>query len=505
MADFVVDKKKIARNTMVLYVRMAFTMVVSFFTARVTLQQLGVDDYGLNNLVGSVVSLLAFLQNSMGTAVQRFYSIEIGQQNVIRLKKVFSTALFLHISIAIITLGLAEVFAVFILSKMNIPAERLFAAHVVFQISSISLFLSIVSVPYAALLRAREDFDKMAMIEIVQSLLRLGILYLLVHVNYDKLITLSLFNFSITIICTSAMIWLAMQYNETHSRPYKVPEIFRQMMSFVSMLLVSTLASLAKTKGLVLLINLFFGLAINAAYAIAVQVSTVLQTFVANFKSPMVPQLMAAYGAGDRSEMIKIINTSTKVSAILMLLITMPVIFEAKSILELWLGEPPQYSAELVSLVLININISQLTFFHYQGIHATGKITLNQTILTCLSLIAILLIFLSFKLGFSFFSAMYINMIVSVLIVANGIFFSRRNYNYSVWDFLSILARLLFVVALTIVCILSLKTYLSPSFARLIVVLCATVFLLSILSFSFVFSKEERAYVKNVIRVIRKK
>ena len=170
---YTINSKKIATNTIALYVRLGITMIISFFTARVTLQQLGIEDYGLNNLVGSIVSMFSFINGSMGTAVQRFYSIEIGKGNQERLGKVFGVGIFLHIMVAAITFLIAEIFAIFFLHKMNIPEERMFAAQVVFQISIFSLALNIVNVPYAALLRAREMFSKTAMVEIIQAFLRL--------------------------------------------------------------------------------------------------------------------------------------------------------------------------------------------------------------------------------------------------------------------------------------------------------------------------------------------
>ena len=154
--EYEINKKKIASNTIALYIRMGITMIISFFVTRVTLQQLGVEDYGLNNLVGGVVSMFSFLNGSMGTAVQRFYSYEIGRREEEKLGKIFGVSLYLHTWIAIVTVVMSEVFAIFFLSKLNIPAERMTAANIVFQISILSLALNIINVPYSALLRARE-------------------------------------------------------------------------------------------------------------------------------------------------------------------------------------------------------------------------------------------------------------------------------------------------------------------------------------------------------------
>ena len=183
MAEFQVDKGKMAKNTIALYMRMAFTMVVSFISVRVTLAQLGVEDYGLNNLVGSIVSMLSFIQVSMGTSIQRFYCVEIGKGKNGRLKDVFGVAFFVQILIAVIAALLMEIFAIFFLHRMNILPERMFAAQTVFQISIASMILTVVTSPFSAFVRAKELFDKMAILDVIQAVLRLGVLYLLVHIN----------------------------------------------------------------------------------------------------------------------------------------------------------------------------------------------------------------------------------------------------------------------------------------------------------------------------------
>lgn len=493
MSDFQVNKKRVAKNTIALYLRMAFTMVISFIAARVTLQQLGVDDYGLNNLVGSVVSFLGFLNTSIGTAIQRFYSIEIGKGENGNLKQVFRTGLYLHIVIALVTVFLLELFAIFFLGRMNIPADRMNAAHLVFQFSIIQFAISIISVPYAAMLRAREFFDKMALLDIIQAVLRLGVLYLLIIIGYDKLVTLSALNFAVSVLYSFGILMLAWRLNEVHALPLRDRIIVKQLFAFVSMLIVSTLASLGRTQGLVMLINIFFGLAINAAYAIAVQVSNILNTFVLNFKSAMVPQMVSSYGAGDKATMHKFIDLGTKITGLMMLFISLPVIFESQFLLTVWLKDPPQYAAELVALVIINVNIGQLTYFHYQGIQATGKITLNQSILTLLYLVTVLAYYIAFKLGASFYSAMYINYIMSAVIVVNGLIFSQRLFDYNIKNFIrSVLIPLIAISLVTVLVLFCVCHFIIPSFGRIILVFVVSSLLLLGMGWTLLFNRKEK-------------
>lgn len=411
-------------------------MIISFFTARVTLQVLGVDDYGLNNLVGSVVALFSFLNASMGTAVQRFFNIEIGKGNDEKLGKIYGVGLYLHIIVALITIVIAEIFAIFFLGKMNIPPDRMFAAHVVFQISIFSMALSIINVPNYALLKAREMFDKMAMVEIIQALLRLVVLYFLYIISFDKLIVFSALNLGVTFYYVFSLFLMARKFNESHHLPCRDRDLVKEMLKFISLLIVTVLAELGRKQGLVMLINLFFGLAINAAYAIAVQVSNMVNTFVLNVKQPMVPQMMAAYGVGDKQSMYRLINYGTKITALMMMVMTLPVIFEIDFLLKLWLKTPPDYTSNLVVLVLVNINISSFTYFLYQGVHATGNITKQQVWMSLLFMLNIVLIYLCFKVGFNFYSALYATIFISICQCFVNLIMARRYYSYSIAFFI---------------------------------------------------------------------
>lgn len=490
--EYKIDNKKIAKNTLALYFRMGFTMIVSFFTTRIVLQVLGVDDYGLNNLVGSVVSLLSFINGSMGTAVQRFYSIEIGKKNDERLSKIFGTGLYLHMIVAFITVLLAEIFAIFFLDKLNIPENRLFAAHCVFQISILTLALNIINVPYAALLRAREEFSKTAIVDIIQAILRLLILYLLYHINYDKLTSFALLNFAISLYYIGTITWLARKYNECKANICRDKQLIKEMIKFVSLLLVTVLASLFRDNGLVIFINLFFGLAINAAYAIAHQIMNVVNTFVANFKQSFVPQLMSSYGANDIEGMNLLINRGTKISFLLMLIISLPVIFEIDTLLNLWLDTPPEHTSELVILTLININISSFTYFMYQGVHATGNITLQQTYMSSLYVFNVILVYISFLLGFNFYTALYITFAFSMIQCMFNLYFAHKYFGYSLKGFIPILFKCISCTIIAVSILFLIQSFIFPSIYRIVITTLITILLSSLSGFYILLDKNEQ-------------
>ena len=406
---------------------------------------------------------------------------------------------------AIITVIVAEIFAIFFLSKMNIPPERLFAAHVVFQISILSMALNIMNVPNYALVKAREMFDKMAMVEIVQALLRLVVLYFLYIISYDKLIVFSTLNLGVTLYYVISLSVQARKFPESHNYPCRDKELEREMLKFISLLTVTVLAELGRKQGLVVLINLFFGLAINAAFAIAVQVSNMVETFVINIKQPIVPQMMAAYGAGDKDSMFKLINYGTKITAIMMLIMTLPIIFEIDYLLVLWLKTPPEFSSDLVILILVNVNISSFTYFLYQGVHATGNISKQQILMSSLFVVNIVLIYIFFSLGFKFFCALYITIFISACQCIVNLIMAQKYYSYNISFFFrdSILPCILVASIISIV-LYGMRQLIPSSIWRVLLVGVVGVGLCVFLGFFIVLNRSERektlAFARGIIR-----
>src|SRR5690554_873181 len=493
MSEQSLGNKRIAKNTMALYVRMGITMFLSFFTTRITLDILGFDDFGLNNVVASVVSMFGFINGSMGTAVQRFFSIEIGKNNHKLLARVFGTGLYLHLIVAGITFLLSELFALFFLSKLNIPPERLLAAHWVFQISIVSLVLNILLVPFQALLRAHEAFSKIAMLDVLRAVLKLAVLLLLYRIQYDKLVALSLLNFGITLIYISIIILFARKFEEARFRLLRDKELMSRMLRFISMLVFTVLTALLNKQGIVILVNLFFGLTINAAYAVAFQVSQMLETFAMNFKQAVVPQLMQSFGAKDFGRMNKLIFLGTKVTFLLMVLISIPLIFESEYILKVWLKEVPGHAAMFTVLIAIGVNVNTFYYFVYQAVHASGKIRQQQVLSSVSYLLSVAVIYLSFKWGAGFYYAAIVPIgfgvlrnIIVLKSAATAIGFRVRPY------LLKVLVPCFGLVLLLLLLPALFVLLLDASLGRLLLILSANTLSAVGLGYYLVLNKEER-------------
>lgn len=499
MSDQHKGNKKIATNTIVLYIRMGFTMLISFYTTRVTLEVLGVEDFGLNNVVASVVSMFSFINGSMGTAVQRFFSVSIGSNNRDDLSKIFGVSLYLHIIVAIITLIISEIFAIFFLSGLNIPQERLFAAHVVFQISVFSLIANIINVPYSALLRAHEDFSKIAIIDIIQAILKLGILFLLLRINYDKIIVLSSLNLLVTLVYLLVITSFAKKYKEAKFQIIRDKAVIKEMLSFISLLIFTVLASLFNRQGVIIAVNIFFGLTINAAYAIAFQVSNLIETFAMNFKQSVVPQLMQAHGANDSKRMNQLLYLGTKIGFLLMMLFSIPFVFETDYILKLWLKNPPEYASEFTKLIVIGVNIDTFYYFMYQSVHASGNIKKQQVLTSISYLLSIFAVFISFYFGFNFYFAAYIPIVFSIIrnfislySAVHTIEFDYKKYFIEI--FLPCFIFLVFLIVISGIITVSMEI----SFIRFIILISANCILSLLLGYIILFNKNERTAIKKL-------
>ena len=269
------------------------------------------------------------------------------------------------------------------------------------------------------------------------------------------------------------------------------------------MLLVTVLANLLNTKGRVILVNVFFGLSVNAAYAVAAQVESVVASFAMNFKQSVVPQMMASYGAGDIKSMHRLITTGTKITYLLMIMVTLPVIFEANFLLGIWLKEPPQYASQLVALALININISSYTYFLYQGVHATGRIVNQQIWMSATYVLGIVLTWFVFAVVHSVFSVFYVSFMIGIGQCVINIYYARKTYMYSARVLLFTTLRCLLGGLIMVFFLWAITSVMSEGWIRLIA--CAgTSFLVGIgIGHYIILEKNERQSVINIIRKSR--
>jgi O-antigen/teichoic acid export membrane protein len=409
------NNKRIAKNTLFLYFRMLLSMGVSLYTSRVVLNTLGIEDYGVANVAGGVIVMFSFLNSSMSGATSRFLTFELGCGNYEKLKKTFSAALTVHFIIAGIILILGETIGLWFLeNKLVIAPERMNAARWVYQLSILSTMISITQAPYSATIIAHERMNIYAYMEILNSFLKLGIVYLLVISSFDKLIFFAALNLCVTVmIITIYRIYCLKNFPESHYKYEWNKEIMKPMLSFSGWDLLGSLSYLSKTQGINILLNLFFGVVVNAAYGIATQVQSAVSQFSGNFLAAVRPQIVKYYAANEIDKMQHLMFNASKLSFFLIFLISFPLIIENHFILQLWLKQVPEYAVPFCRLILLSFWISAIFLPVQFVIHATGKIKRMTTTISTIYILTLPVSYVVFKLGFSPVSSFVINLIIT--------------------------------------------------------------------------------------------
>lgn len=357
------DNKRIAKNTILLYGRMLFVMVVSLYTSRVVLATLGVTDYGIYNVVGSIVVLFDFLKRALGNATHRYIAFYLGKNDIEQLRKIFSTCIILHVFIALLLVLFAETIGLWLLyNKLVIPEERMVAAFWVFQFSVAATALSVICVPYDAEIIAHERMHIYAYFTILDVVLKLGSVFLLVIIDYDKLILYGLFILLIGILNRIIYgIYCGRHFPEAHFKWTKDWNLMKEMGAFAGWNLFGHAASAVSAQGFNILLNMFFGPAANAARGVALQVESAINGFISNFQTAVNPQITKSYARDDKTRVHGLIFASSRFSYYLYLLIGLPALLEIDIVLDFWLVDVPEYAN--IFLVLILVGVTTTAFF----------------------------------------------------------------------------------------------------------------------------------------------
>ena len=351
-------------------------VLISLYTSRVNLQALGIENKGIFEVVGGTIALFSFLNSSLSGATSRFLTFEIGKGNKKRLADTFATALNFHIIVAIIVVIFAETIGLwFIECKAVIPEERMFAAHVAYQLAIISTVFSLTQVPYNATLIAHERMGVFAYMTILEALLRLLICYLLFVSPFDKLITMAVLSLLVGICMVMVYrIYCVRHFEECHFKIVKDMSIIKPMFAYSGWVLFGNFAVMGRTQGVSLLLNTFFGPVVNAAVSFSNAISGTLTGFTNNFMTAIRPPIVKAYAQGEYERMQTLMASAAKYSFALLMVLSLPFIFETQFILELWLKTPPQWTALLckweLALALFSTFCLPLMF----SIHATGQV-----------------------------------------------------------------------------------------------------------------------------------
>lgn len=398
------NTKRIAKNTLMLYVRMLFGMLVSLYTSRVVLQALGVEDYGIYNVVGGVVAMFSLLSGSLSAAVSRFLTFELGRNDLVRLRKVFSSALCVHALLALIVLVLSETLGLWFLNyQMNIPADRMIAANWVFQFSLFSFLLGLFNVPYNASIISHERMSIFAFVGIGDTLLQLGIVLFIAlgEIYSDKLIVYaSLLVVKGLLFQLFYFYYCRKSFKECRFRLSLDKQLLKEMTGFAGWNFIGVSSAILRDQGGNILLNLFYGPALNAARGVANQVSNAIGSFVGNFMIALNPQITKSYAAAEYGYMFSLIFRGARFSYYLLLWLALPVLLNTQYILSIWLNVVPEHAILFVQLVLVFSMCEAISNPLITVMLATGKIRNYQIVVGGLQTMNFPLSYIFLKMGF---------------------------------------------------------------------------------------------------------
>ena len=423
-----IDAKRIARNTILLYIRMIFIMIINIYMARVVLRVLGIEDYGIYNVVAGAVAFLGFLSSAMSLATQRFINVELGKKQGSNLRKVFSMAFNIHAIIGVIIIILAETVGLLLVNEtLNIPPERMFAANIAFQSVVFSTFFSVIQVPYNSAVFAYEKMDVYAYLSIFDVCLKLALTYMLEWAQSDKLVIYSILMFGVHVL----LFFIYSTYVSNNFRECRLSliwdkEIFKSLSGFLGWNLCGQIAQILTTQGVNMIANVFYGVALNASIAITHHANAAIATFVNNFQTSFRPQIMKSYAAEQYDGMKQLVYKASKASFFLLYIISVPIMMNIDYILNVWLEEVPEYSSIFCKLLIWYSYFEALGMPLVMAIMATGRNKYYQIVVSLAISLNLLLTWLFLHFGCSPEWIFYVKIVLSFLVIYVRILFADK-------------------------------------------------------------------------------
>lgn len=417
MSENISNNKRIAKNTIFLYFRMILVMGVTLYTSRVILDKLGVDDYGLYQVVGGVVGMLSFLNGTLSNGTSRFLTYELGAGSQARLQATFSTAFYVHAILALAVVLLMETGGMwFLYHKLVIPPERLTACIWVFQLSILTTLIAITQVPYTAAIMAHERMGIYAYISIFEAFAKLAVCYLLSVSSFDHLIVYAILIAVVQIlVAVFYRVYCARHFSESRLQKVFDKSIFRGMMGFSGWNIMANLAETLKLQGVLVLINMFFAPAVAAAQAVANQVSNAMMQFVNNFRAAINPQIIKLYAAGNEEASRKLTLQTTVYCFDLILLLGFPAILMMDELMHLWLVEVPEYAIVFTQWIIICNIVNTFNASFYVPMMAANKMKSNSIAAVLFGIGLFVVLYILLKLGCGPMWIQYIGIVMAAV------------------------------------------------------------------------------------------
>ena len=511
MSNNAQNNKRIAKNTSLLFVRTMVIMFISLYTSRVILEALGVEDYGTYQVVGGIVAMFSVISSSLSTAISRFITFEIGRGDKEQLKRIFSTSIVIQLILAITILIICEVVGMwFIENKMQIAPERIYATYWVLHCSLLTFCINLLSVPYNACIIAHEHMGAFAYIGIYEGVMRLAICYLVFISPIDKLIFYAILMLFLSLATRVIYTFYSRRhFEECHAKLSFNKEIFKQMMGFSGWSFFNNSAFILNTQGVNMLMNVYFGVVVNAARGIANQVETAVMQFVNNFTTAINPQITKYYAGGDLQNMHKLVCRGAKFSFFAMLFLALPIIFEAKQILSIWLVNVPEYAVIFAQLSLVMGMCDCIGNSGYTACMATGKLKKYSITITSIGILEFPLAWTFFAIGAAPEYAYYTYIAIKITVLIARMFLLQNMIDLKVKTYIkNVFTPIIITAATAIIAPTIIHYYMDESIIRLIIVTATSIVSTALAALYLGMTTNERGFittkVKNVFcKIIR--
>lgn len=411
------NTERIARNTMYMFIRMVLVMCVGFFTSRLILNTLGVEDFGIYNIVGSVVVFLSFFRNALDNATYRYLAYDLGKGDVKQLRKTFAMTMNAHVILALSLFIILEIIGIWFLNnKLNIPTNRIYAANWVFQFSLLTFLIEVLKTPFNSSIISHEQMNFYAYTSIIEVFFKLIIVYILLIGSFDKLI---LYSFLILAVAIIMFIWYLThcyrKYEETHYKFYWDSKMLKGFISYSGWSVLVNGADVTVQQCINIFFNIFNGVTANAAMGIANQVNNILRNFLSSFTTSFSPQIIKSYAQNNISYFQGLILSTSKISYFLLFGISFPIMLNIDFLLEIWLVTPPKLTATFLYFIIIYSLIDAISAPLWNAVHATGKIRTHQILMSSIKILNIPIGYIFLKTGYPLYS------IIAIYAILNGV------------------------------------------------------------------------------------
>lgn len=444
------NNKRIAKNTLMLYVRQILTMLVSLYTVRVVLDVLGVEDYGIYSVVGGIVSFFSFLSGTMASATQRFFAFALGQDDFGKLKRTFTVNWVVYGAIALIALMLLETLGLwFVNDTLQIPSERFGAAKLVFHFSVLTFIVTILRTPFMAIIIAHEDMQIYAYVSILEVTLKLLVVFLLVYLPWDKLEIYGVLVFLVSTITSLTYILISFRrYKECQLRTFYWDKLlFKEIIGFTGWTLFGQLSTVFRSHGITILLNQFFSPVVVAAKAISTNITSQINVFSNNFNVGLYPPIIKYYAADNKEDMFALVFNGSKITFFLMWVFALPLFLEMEAILTIWLKEPPPFSVLFTRLALIEVLINSISLPLTTAARAPGRMKTYELIIGIIQISIFLFAWIGLKFGAQAFSVFIIAIFFNLIMLFVRLFLLKSLIRF---DLLGYCTKVLLPISIVI-------------------------------------------------------